>query len=78
MVREIPNESSPSVTVRKFHGLGDGYADFDDIRRSPELTEKLLDRALVELEGLAAKYQLITELVPVFELVRQVRVKVHR
>jgi len=69
-VRILPSEAKTlqcSVKIRKFHGLGAGYKDINEIAKSKDLRKALLDRALEELDSLRQRYGLLKELDAIFE-----------
>ncbi len=67
-------ELSCEVSVRKYHGTGDGgYADLGTVMGTAQLRERLLNQALAELESFQKRYATLSELAATFAEVEKVR-----
>lgn len=66
-----------SVTIRKYHGLGDGggYRDIRDVLTQRDLRDMLLRQALGEIDVAQKRYEKLAELKPVWEAAKRVKRK---
>lgn len=67
-----------SLSKDRTNGNGGGYRNIDDVIRSESLREVLLADALQELERVQAKYDMLSELTPVWREVSTVRSRTRR
>jgi len=70
-VKILPSEVEDmelSVRIRKYHGnIGGGYRDVRDVANDEELRARLLASAARDLQAFKTRYQMLSELAPVFQ-----------
>mgnify|MGYP001603666722 CR=1 FL=1 len=67
-IRIEPNEQQDlkcEFSVRKWHGVGNGYRSIGDVLTQEKLREGLLRTALEDLNQMLKRYEMLAELAPV-------------